>query len=178
MLLLLLVSYTGLSAQERPLIVDGKGSGDFKTVQDAINSLPAHAEKQRVIFIRNGVYREKIFIEKDFITLVGEDKQKTQLVFSQARDVWRCEHPDDWGVATVNLKGNDLVLENLSITNSYGFEQKEDMPIDCPSDSTHPFKTVKRNGHQMALRSFTTTRLIVRNCILRAYGGDTVGPWE
>jgi pectinesterase len=30
----------------------------------------------------------------------------------------------------------------------------------------------------MALRSFNTTRLIARNCIFKAYGGDTVSPWN
>jgi pectin methylesterase-like acyl-CoA thioesterase len=38
------------------------------------------AASQRIIYIRNGIYREKIFIEKDFVSLVGEDKNKTQLL--------------------------------------------------------------------------------------------------
>jgi len=162
-------------------VVDAAGHGNFTSIQAAINSLPDNAAEQRIIFIRNGIYREKIFINKDFISLVGEDKNKTQLVISLARDVWRCENKDDWGVATINLKGNDLVLENLTISNNFGFDNinnTEGIHIDCPGDSLNHFKTVKRDGHQMALRSFGTTRLIVRNCILRAYGGDTVSPWN
>ena len=167
--------------ETKTIVVDVSGRGDFKSIQDAINSLPDKATVQRVIYIRNGIYREKIFIEKDFISLVGEDKNKTQLTISLARDIWRCENKDDWGVATINLKASDLVLENLTITNSFGFDNTnniEGVHIDCPSDSLNHFKTVKRDGHQMALRSFGTTRLIVRNCILRAYGGDTVSPWN
>ncbi len=165
----------------KTLVVDRTGNGDFTSIQDAINSLPEEANSPRVIFIRNGVYKEKIFIEKNFISLVGEDKNHTQLVISLARDIWRCENRDDWGVATINLKGNDIVLENLSITNSFGFDnllKPEGMHIDCRLDSINHFKTVGVSGHQMALRSFATTRLIVRNCILRAYGGDTVSPWN
>jgi PelA/Pel-15E family pectate lyase len=163
------------------IVVDIAGRGDFTSIQDAINSLPDNASSPRVIFIRKGVYKEKIFIEKNFISLVGEDKANTQLMISLARDVWRCENPDDWGVATINLKGNDIVLENLSITNNFGFDNinnKEGIHIDCTADSLNHYKTVKRDGHQMALRSFGTTRLIVRNCILRAFGGDTVSPWN
>ncbi|MCW3087976.1 MAG: pectinesterase [Sediminibacterium sp.] len=172
-----------LNAQTTPgiIVVDAAGGGDFTSIQAAVNSLPEEATKQRVIYIRNGVYREKIFIDKNFVSLIGEDKNKTQLVISLARDIWRCEHPDDWGVATINLRGSDLVLENLSITNSFGFDNinnTEGVHIDCPGDSLNKFKTVRRDGHQMALRSFGTTRLIVRNCILRAYGGDTVSPWN
>ena len=170
-----------MQANAKVIVVDASGRGDFKSIQEAINSLPDKATTQRVIYIRNGVYREKIFIDKDFISLVGEDKNKTQLTISLARDIWRCENKDDWGVATINLKGSDLVLENLTITNSFGFDNinnTEGVHIDCPADSLNHFKTVKRDGHQMALRSFGTTRLIVRNCILRAYGGDTVSPWN
>jgi len=172
------VCYT---ANAQTIVVDAAGGGDFKSIQDAVNSLPDKATSQRVIYIRNGIYREKIYIDKNFITLVGEDKKNTQLVISLARDIWRCENKDDWGVATINLKGSDLVLENLSITNSFGFDNinnKEGVHIDCPGDSINHFKTVRKDGHQMALRSFGTTRLIVRNCILRAYGGDTVSPWN
>lgn len=172
-----------LSAQNssKTIVVDIAGKGDFTSIQDAINSMPDNASLPRVIYIRKGVYKEKLFIEKNFISLVGEDKNTTQLVISLARDVWRCENPDDWGVAAINLKGNDIVLENLTITNRFGFDNinnKEGIHIDCPADSLNHYKTVKRDGHQMALRSFGTTRLIVRNCILRAFGGDTVSPWN
>jgi PelA/Pel-15E family pectate lyase len=180
-ILLCTASLTAHAAASKIIVVDAKGGGDFKSIQEAINSLPDAATSPRTIFIRNGVYREKIFVEKNFVSLVGEDKNKTQLMISQARDIWRCENRDDWGVATINLKGNDIVLENLTITNSFGFDNidnKEGIHIDCPLDSLNHFKTVRRDGHQMALRSFATTRLIVRNCILRAYGGDTVSPWN
>lgn len=166
---------------QNKVVVDASGKGDFTTIQDAVNSLPMEASKPRIIFIRKGIYHEKVFIEKNFVTLVGEDKYRTEIRISLARDIWRCENRDDWGVAAVNLKGNDIVLENLSITNSFGFEHRDDaegVHIDCPGDSLNPFKAVRRDGHQMALRSFSTTRLIVRNCILRAYGGDTVSPWN
>lgn len=167
-----------VQAKPRVWVVDAKGGGDFVRIQDAINSLPDNASEQRIIFIRNGVYQEKVFIDKHRISLIGEDKHKTEIRISLPRDVWRCGHPDDWGVAAVNLKGNDLILENLSITNAYGFEQTQDQYVDCKTDTGTVRTLVRRSGHQMALRSFTTTRLIVRNCILRAFGGDTVSPWN
>jgi PelA/Pel-15E family pectate lyase len=175
------LSFSPAHAEEKMIVVDQNGAGDFKSIQEAINSLPAPAATQRVIYIRNGVYREKIFIDKDFVSLIGEDRDKTILTISLARDVWRCEHPDDWGVATINLKGSDLVLENLTVTNSFGFDNinsKEGIHFDCVNDTANHFKTTRRDGHQMALRSFATTRLTVRNCTLRAYGGDTVSPWN
>lgn len=178
---MMLLAGTAVIAQQSPVVVDASGKGDFTSIQAAINSLPREAKTPRVIRIRNGVYREKIFIDKDFVSLVGEDPKRTQIVISLARDIWRCSNTDDWGVATINLSGNDIVLANLGITNSFGFDnmdKTDGIHIDCPADSVNPFKTVRRDGHQMALRSFGTTRLIVVNCILRAFGGDTVSPWN
>ena len=174
--LLIFVLLTGFQSFSQTLVVDAGGHGDFTTVQAAINSLPDSAVRTRRIFIRNGVYREQVFIEKSNIVLEGEDKRKTVLTFAMARDIWRCEHKDDWGVATLNLKGSDITLLNLSIVNSYGFDNRA-VParVSCGIDSV---KVVSRQGHQMALRSFETTRLKVINCILRAFGGDTVSPWN
>lgn len=163
-----------------PIIVDASGHGDFRTVQEALNSLPDEASGlPRLIRIRKGIYKEKIFIEKSNIILEGEDKEATILTFSLARDAWRCDHKDDWGVATLNLRGSDITLKNLTIRNSYGFDNTaEHQTIDCNADSVTHTKTIARQGHQMALRSFQTTRLKVINCILKAYGGDTVSPWN
>lgn len=179
--ILSLLTFAASMAQQPVYVVDASGNGDFLGIQDAINHLPEKATAPRIILVKSGVYHEKVFIDKNFVTLVGEDPHTTELVYAQARDIWRCEHPDDWGVATLNLSGSDITIENLTIGNNYGFDhlnEAEVQHIDCPRDTVHPFKTVRNDGHQMALRSFATTRLIVRNCILRAYGGDTVSPWN
>lgn len=163
------------------IVVDQRGGADFVSIQDAINSLADTASAPRIIYIKAGVYKEKIFVEKDFVSLIGEDKNTTILTISLARDIWRCENDDDWGVATINLKSNDIVLENLTITNTYGFENQTNTApalIHCPKDSLQPNKEVRNSGHQMALRSFATTRLVAKNSIFRAYGGDTVSPWN
>lgn len=160
------------------IVVAKDGSGDFKSVQEAINSLPAKSGgTQRIIIIKKGVYYEKVFIDKDFITLRGEDPATTIITISLSREEWRCENPDDYGTATINLKGSDITLENLSFINSYGKDNRQDKNISCSNDEAK-MKTVRSESHQMALRSFATTRLIVINCIFRAWGGDTVSPWN
>ena len=165
-----------LNAQEITVAQDGSGS--YKTIQEAINSLPAADNKtQRIIFIKKGTYNEKLFIDKNFVTLRGKDPKNTIVTISLARDEWRCNNKDDYGTAAINLQGSDITLENLSFINSYGKDAKEDKEIVCPKEAG-TMKIIKPGGHQMALRSFKTTRLIVKNCIFRAYGGDTVSPWN
>lgn len=163
---------------QKDMVVAQDGSGNFKTIQDAINSLPSDDSKgQRIIIIKKGTYKEKIFIDKNFITLRGEDPKNTIVTISLARDEWRCNNKDDYGTAAINLQGNDITLENLSFINSYGKDAAADKEIVCPKEAGN-MKIIKPGGHQMALRSFKSTRLIVKNCIFRAYGGDTVSPWN
>ncbi len=161
------------------IVVDASGKGDFKTIQEALNSLPDSSVTDRVVLIKKGTYHEKVFITKNHVVLQGEDEKSTILTQAVARDIWRCDgNATDWGVATLNLRGSDITLKNLSIINSYGFDHKGDTTINCKIDDKTTQRTVARNGHQMALRSFQTTRLKVINCTLRAYGGDTVSPWN
>lgn len=110
--------------------------------------------------------------------LEGEDKDKTVLSQAIARDEFRCSNADDWGVATLNLKGSDITLQNLTIENTYGFDNDKELTIACANDTAKHEKKVRKDGHQMALRSFNTTRLKVVNCKLKAFGGDTVSPWN
>ena len=143
-----------------------------------LNSLPDSANHQRVIKIRNGVYKEKIFITRHQLILEGESREGTIITQDIARDEWRCSHADDWGVATININGNDVTLKNMTVANDYGFNYKEPRTVDCPNDSAHRQKKITRNGHQMALRSMKATRLAAFNCHFRAYAGDTVSPWN
>lgn len=160
------------------IVVDPAGRGDFKTIQGALNSLPDSSASKRTIYIKNGVYREKLYIEKNRIALIGESRERTIITEAIARDEWRCGHRDDWGVATMNVGANDITLENLTIINSFGFDFKE-RTVYCAAD-TAADKMIKlrKNGHQMALRTMNATRLSAVNCHFKAFGGDTVSPWN
>ena len=92
------------------IVVDQRGGGDFVSIQDALNSLPDAASAPRIIYIKAGVYKEKLFVEKNFVSLVGEDKNTTILTISLARDIWRCENDDDWGgLSNEELIGDDEI---------------------------------------------------------------------
>lgn len=166
------------ASSQQVIIVDANGYGDFTNLQAAINSLSDSDVITRNILVKNGIYREKVFIEKHNIIIKGEDKFKTVLSQSISRDVFRCSNIDDWGVATINLKGNDITLENITVQNNYGFENTNSTTFSCLNDTLKKEKIINRDGHQMALRSFGTTRLKIINCILKSFGGDTVSPWN
>lgn len=178
-LLPMMLMVAAVHAGARRIVVAADGSGEHRTVQGAINSIPAGDEGAVVIFIKKGTYKEKVYIERPHLTLQGEDREKTIITFPIARDEWRCGHTDDWGVATMNIGASDITLKDLTITNSFGFDFTE-KTIYCASDtSANKMKKLRKDGHQMALRTMNgATRLSAINCRFRAFGGDTVSPWE
>src|ERR1700744_170767 len=84
-------------AGAQTIIVDAAGSGNFKTVQEAINSLPDSSATDRTIMVKKGPYHEKIYIAKHHIVIQGEDQSNTILSLAIAREIWRCGNPSDWG---------------------------------------------------------------------------------
>lgn len=176
--ILVFLLLAGLLQAQRKIIVDREGNGDARTIQGAINMITDRTELPVVIFIKKGVYDEKLYIEKPFIILEGEDRTQTVITASIARDEWRCGINDDWGVATINVGASDLTLKNLTVINRYGFEQTAERIIDCPTDSSGR-KKIARNGHQMAVRvTNLATRMKAVNCHFKSFGGDTMSPWE
>ncbi|HEX8411792.1 MAG TPA: pectinesterase family protein [Thermoanaerobaculia bacterium] len=144
------------------LIVAQDGSGDFKTIQEAVDAIPNDNDDHRIIYIRNGQYREKVMIARSYVALVGEDCDKTRIEFAELRRNWRAKHPDDWGAAVVNIAdgATDVTIANLTVKNDYG--------------SLHG-----DHDHQFAIRSMgLSNRIAVLHSTVSADGGDTFSPWN
>jgi pectin methylesterase-like acyl-CoA thioesterase len=62
------------------LVVAADGSGDFSTIQGAVDFVPAAPAHRIAIFIRNGTYEEIVFFRnKSNLTFQGEDRDKVQV---------------------------------------------------------------------------------------------------
>src|SRR5437660_1054302 len=73
-LVLAFLFFVCTNANAYDLIVAQDGSGNYTTVQAAINAAPANSVVPFTIFVKNGKYREKITIasNKPFLQLIGE----------------------------------------------------------------------------------------------------------
>lgn len=105
------------------------GSGDFKTIQEAVNSVRDLSQVQVKIYIKKGVYKEKLVIPswKTNISLIGEDKDSTIITgndYSQkplpAKDNTGAIKFSTYTSYTVLVQGNDIAIENLTIQNTAG----------------------------------------------------------
>ena len=76
--------FAGISAllnasEKADIIVAPDGTGDFTSIQDAVNSVPPDNNSLKIILIRKGSYEEKMRLDTDFIALVGEDRDGTRI---------------------------------------------------------------------------------------------------
>ncbi len=64
------------------VVVAADGTGDFNTVQGALDFVPDHPAQRITIFIRNGTYEEIVFFhDKANLTIRGEDRERVQIEY-------------------------------------------------------------------------------------------------
>jgi len=107
--------------QSYDFVVAKDGSGNFKTVQEAVNACRDYAERDYLIFVKNGVYEEKLVIPtwKKRLTIIGENVDNTIITFNDFSgkiDSTGRKH----STFTCQVSGSDIVFENITFVNSAG----------------------------------------------------------
>lgn len=60
------------------IVVARDGSGDYTSLQAAIDAIPAAAGRSpTLVLLKAGEYREKVVLHRDHVRLVGEDPERT-----------------------------------------------------------------------------------------------------
>lgn len=128
------------------LTVDPAGHGDFKTIKEALASLPANSPARTVLHLKPGTYDEgRITVTKDHpnVTLLGDDAQTT--IVNHDRNVLDApaegDDPHIRGTGFV-VQGEGFHAENITFQNSSG-----------------------DHGQAMALRT-EADKIVVKNCRL------------
>src|SRR5205823_6621649 len=71
------------AANASRVVVAADGSGDFNTVQGAIDFVPDRSARPVTIFIRNGSYEEIVYFRnKSNMTILGEDRDKVAVFYA------------------------------------------------------------------------------------------------
>ncbi len=98
------------------LTVAADGSGDFCTVQGAVDQIEHHRDRPAVIFIRNGRYHELVRIgrERPHVQLVGEDRKGTVISYTNNDKL----NPGWIQRSVLGVEADDFVLENLTVQNT------------------------------------------------------------
>lgn len=136
------------------MIVAADGSGQFTSVQDAIDAVPANNQERVQIFIRDGVYKEKLTVpnNKPFISLIGESSAGTILTYDDCASTIGLNGSNlgTTGSTSFAAKANDFTAENLTFENSAGKNAGQAVAIRTTGDRM-VFKNVRFLGYQDTL---------------------------
>lgn len=110
-----LIAVTQVNAD---IIVAANGSGNAKTVQEAIDKVPANNKLRIVIRIKPATYFEQVRIpaNKPFISFVGESAEKTKITFNLSNKAAGSTSAS----YSVYIGGHDFHAENITFENSFG----------------------------------------------------------
>ena len=121
--LLLVLTFAGARAQIKyELFVAKDGSGEFTTIQDAIDATKAFPDKRITINIKNGIYNEKVRVYSwnNLLTLKGESVEGTIITYDDYFKKIDKGRNSTFHTYTLKVEANDFIAENLTIINSAG----------------------------------------------------------
>ncbi|SCY41802.1 pectinesterase [Nonlabens sp. Hel1_33_55] len=98
------------------------GTGDYSTIQDAIDNAKSFPYEKITITIKNGVYNEKVKIYEwnTHINLIGESKENTIITYNDYFDKIGVGRNSTFHTPTLSVEANDFTAKNLTIENSAG----------------------------------------------------------
>ncbi|MFF9059732.1 pectinesterase family protein [Streptomyces sp. NPDC014882] len=116
---------TTAAAAATTLTVAADGSGQYRTVQAAVNAVPANNPSRVVIAVRPGTYRElvKVPSDKPHVTIqgTGGSRKDTTIVYNNASGTPKPGGGTygTGGSATVAVEADDFQARNLTISNDF-----------------------------------------------------------
>jgi pectinesterase len=95
------------------------GTGDYKYIQDAIDAMRVFPLAPITLYIKNGVYNEKIELPANNtdVTFIGENVEKTIITFNDYSGRGKL---NTFNSFTAKISGNRFVAENITFVNAAG----------------------------------------------------------
>ncbi len=120
------------------VVVDSQGHGDFVTVGDALAAAPDD-EHSYVIYIKNGIYQERLNITRAHVHLLGEHRDHTIILGICANGLIRQDGkiPGTYGSRTVNVDSRGFKASHLTIKNGFDYAANFAKHPDDPSKIAH-----------------------------------------
>lgn len=130
-------------------VVDANGTGDYRSIQEAIDAAPEGRTSPWIIFVKKGKYTGHVTIPaaKPYLHIIGQDKNLVTLADSRLSG-----GPNAYGIAdgaTLDIESDNNYVEGVDLQNSYGVEHN--------------------NGPQALALCSNGDRLVMNNIKLRSY---------
>ncbi|KAJ8774029.1 hypothetical protein K2173_009460 [Erythroxylum novogranatense] len=112
--------------------VAGDGSGDYKTIKEAVAAVPKKTASRFVIYVKAGSYKENVVIDKSKwnVMMYGDGKDKT-IVSAGLNFV---DGTMTFDTATVAAVGKGFIAKDMKFVNSAGAKKHQAVAFRCGSD--------------------------------------------
>lgn len=116
----LLISAMPLAAQtewKRNIVVARDGTGDYRTLTEAMEGIRAFMDYKVTVLIKNGTYKEKLVIPSwiEKVDFIGESVENTLITFDDHANINKM---GTFRTYTVKVEGNGITFKNLTIENN------------------------------------------------------------
>ncbi|MBJ2187878.1 MAG: pectin esterase [Muribaculaceae bacterium] len=158
-------------------VVAKDGSGDFFTVQQAVDAVPDYRNARTTILVRDGVYNEKIVVpqSKTNLSLLGQGKVK--LTFdNRASRLNACgDEMGTPGSASTFIYPDNFYCENITFENPSGVTAGQAVACLTGGDKMF-FKNCRFLGFQDTLYAYGLGRQYYEDCYIEGSVDFIFGP--
>ena len=99
------------------IFVARDGTGQFRTIDEALEVCRAFMEYHKVIFVKRGTYKEKLIIPQWLtnIEICGEDRDQTVITYDDHANINKM---GTFRTYTVKIQGQNITVKNITIENN------------------------------------------------------------
>ena len=181
-LLLTTLVATAANKYDNPdtIVVARDGTGEFRTVAEAIEVCRAFMDYHKVIYIKKGTYKEKLVIPQwlQNIELCGEDRDQTVITFDDHANILYAPTGKGMGTFrtyTLKVEANNITLKNLTIENNAA-RLGQAVALHTEGDRL-VFIGCRFLGHQDTIYTgMAGTRLFFKDCYIEGTTDFIFGP--
>ncbi|XP_010271266.1 PREDICTED: pectinesterase-like [Nelumbo nucifera] len=146
------------AALRADVVVAADGSGNYKTISQAVAAAPGGGSKRFVIYVKRGVYKETVEIKAPNIMLIGDGIDVTVVTGSKSIQ----DAGTSFRSATVGITGNGFIARDMTFENTAGPQKHQAVALRSGSDLS-VFYRCSFKGYQDTLYVHSN-RQFYRNC--------------
>lgn len=162
------------------LFVARDGTAEFRNVDDAIEVCRAFMDYHKVIYVKKGVYKEKLIIPSwlSHIEICGEDRDSTIITYDDHANIKIAGTDRKMGTFrtyTFKIQGNYVTLKNITIENNAA---RLGQAVALHTEGDHlVFVNCRFLGNQDTVYTGTAgTRLYFKDCYIEGTTDFIFGP--
>ena len=161
-------------AEPRSLVVAQDGSGDFTTLADALESARAFMDFDVKIYVKKGVYHEKLVVPSwlQHIEIIGEDVNETVITNAHHANMNKM---GTFRTYTVKVEGNYITFRNLTIENNAP-RLGQAVALHTEGDCLRFFNCRFLGNQDTVYTGTEGTRLYFENCYIEGTTDFIFGP--